>query len=498
MDLADLIILAGYMKKTQRGAYSFMGAASHHSMNRLKERLPLLLSEFNISNDKKITYHEKSENEKAVYVETLWKILLEKLEERNKKPPKSENHKELFHSYDYDNCIALRNPSGHKHDGIIINAKTGKVLSLSYEIWERDAPKEIINSNRNQFAHLEFNPLSIEKYRKDREGNTYYNLYQAPEWRTYTPNQEEIENLKCPPLYQEFFEHLYPIPEEREYVLCWIRSCIMGTNRVFLHNLGHKGAGKTWLADHVIRPLVGVDYFAAVKKNFFTSSFNGELLNNRLIHVDEAAWTKDDMPTIKRYNNAIQSVERKGKDPIRVTNYSNIIISNNNPSDCFLEWDDRRFSSMTVTTKHLTDIWPRKSIDGIEKKVWEIEHQRQWGFWLMYKFKVPEYFNPQQPFLTPKFYDIIRTSLSEWQLKILETVETRAENEISLTELLREFRRYAPQKRKVIEFAEEYRVKGEHSLGTVKTVEGELVLYPSSYFLPKDGSRNNAIQKETV
>lgn len=309
----------------------------------------------------------------------------------------------------------------------LLNPTTDSLSSVHYDVWLESIPKDerglILDARVN--ADLIYDPYNLDKCRlQEFEGIGQVlkvNTYVPPEWRQEPMDKEEIANLECPDLVWRLLVHLFPDDEAREFVVQWMRNCILTRNESYLVLNAAKGIGKGIFAN-VFEAIVGKDHFTEAHRGFLDSQFNSILKNRRMVVLDELSV---DTPTkcnhLKRYANEYQNIEEKGKDADEtIQTFANFMITNNATADMHVETNDRRFSIMECTDQRLETAMTPQEIDELQRKLkGDIEYQRQLGYWLLHygeseKYKVTDVWKG------PAFERLCYLSLKEWERFVVD------------------------------------------------------------------------------
>ena len=111
------------------------------------------------------------------------------------------------------------------------------------------------------------------------------NLYKPPIWHTQQWTKEQILKSKeqYPPQFVQFFQFLFPKPEQQMIVLDWLALAIFNHHVAALVLRGMRGNGKT-MFKHFVYHLVGSWYDAPED---LTRDFNYDFLHKRIIGMDD-------------------------------------------------------------------------------------------------------------------------------------------------------------------------------------------------------------------
>ena len=163
-----------------------------------------------------------------------------------------------------------------------------------------------------------------------------------------------------------FLEHVFENVCQRDaglfvWVIGWLAQMVqqprvkLGTS-LFLR--GRQGSGKTVVGRAMRRILGRRHYFLANDPRFVVGRFNAHLENVLLLHADEAFFAGD--PTaVGRLKDLItddqQTIERKGMEPVTVSNYLRLLGTTNSDWVIPAAEDERRFAVLDVGDRRLQD-----------------------------------------------------------------------------------------------------------------------------------------------
>jgi hypothetical protein len=321
-----------------------------------------------------------------------------------------------------------------------------------------------------------YDPYNIERfseYEYRKENLVRINLYNAPKWRLLSRNFGST----MPEIMKEFLEHLFPKAEALDYFLCWAKEAIIGRNETYLVLNGAKGIGKGILCD-LLGSLVGKENYNFVPVGYADSQFNSFMRNKRLVVYDEFKVDKPAHSRLKRYINATQNIEAKGKDAVTEDVHCSSIVTNNDESDMHLEPDDRRFSVLDLATENLNRIWTKEKITSFRDSILEEESDLivQFGNYLLNYESIFEEFNKTLPYKGDKYFRLVYNTLTEWQKFIVEVVETRTALEYEFKELKSQYKMKSAGKfplsfKKFRDFIMNYTDREENRLGELIEAE---------------------------
>lgn len=345
--------------------------------------------------------------------------------------------------------------------------------------------RAIITETGVRVATFSFNPYNdFERRVIQLEGQAVveFNCFQAPLWRCTDGSrlvnlelEKQYENVEPPQEFLEFMEHLFPIEDQRMFAYHWMYHAIFGRNETYLCMNGKKGAGKNYLIQ-LLSYLVGRDYFKDVNQRFFEEGFNAVLDKARLIQLDEIKITKDEhVSRLKKYINRDQNIEYKGIDAnVLSETFNSFIVNNNDITDLWLKWDDRRFSVPDISAVKLEDVWPKEKIDKLYESATDIEFQRRVGFFIARQG--PKYGGHAFSVLRgERYWKIVYNSLAEWERVILDMALSREHEAASITDIRLAYRdrvdggkMFPIRLQKIKDFVDDYRHEGLHQIGEVR------------------------------
>jgi hypothetical protein len=240
---------------------------------------------------------------------------------------------------------------------------------------------------------------------------TKVNLYQAPKWTTLKYSGREPEVLIG------FFNHLFPIPEDRAWVRRWLKRLINppeGRNLVALALVGLQGTGKTIFASSLCGALVGKVNALNESGNSLSSNFNSHLRNLRLVNIDDGTVAKEGNANLKNLFNNDGTSEGKGANRVKTDWHFSTILCNNNPRDIHLEANDRRFMIPELPTTRLPEVMAQEVLDAIE----DDQIIRDFCEWV----NKAEEVNLAVPPKTAAYYRVAMASLSDFYRDLVLTV----------------------------------------------------------------------------
>ncbi len=241
------------------------------------------------------------------------------------------------------------------------------------------------------------------KYREGNPEGHVLNTYIPPKWKAY---YDEVPGTP-PAIVKEFFEHLVPYEEDREYLYYWIGNSLIDICTTWLMLLGSPGIGKNVFRS-VLVGLHGMENLGAGKTDM-AERFNSALLENTLMFFDEFKWNDKHSDKLKEWPNRRVAIEGKGKDISKGDKiFCSFVMANNNIRAGYVTFEDRKFSPLRLSETRLNDKWDvvkiRNFIHTFDSDIPTEEDLRvvaQTAKWLIkerdrlsHKFPVGEYKGP--------------------------------------------------------------------------------------------------------
>lgn len=193
----------------------------------------------------------------------------------------------------------------------------------------------------------------------------------------------------------EFMEYLIPVEEDRAHVMKWVATLVarpdvkMAYSMLLISNT--QGVGKTTLAEHVLKPLVGHANVSTPKeREIVESSFNGWVSCKRLAIISEIYAGHSS----KAYNNlkdivtdSTIRVNEKFEKAYEVENWIHIFASSNDERALKIDGADRRWLIPAVAEEPKSPEWWRRFYNWLEKngglsiiKWWSEDYIKRHGF----------------------------------------------------------------------------------------------------------------------
>ena len=417
---------------------------------------------------------------------------------------------DVIKGFSYDGMVPFISVTNAKKV-LFFSKNDKKITDLDYDTYASTTEKEF--RIKPMPAVIEFNPYRPEQiYMGDYLNGqkcTHLNTYRKPEWqigkRLSASEAEKISKL--PTIIDDFFSHLFPNPECKEFVYDWLHFSLKERCETYLVMNGAKGVGKNLLSNNICGSLVGKENHKIAHKGAL-AQFNVILAECRMIVFDEFKMVDDDsINTLKRFANADQMIERKSIDVGKTEKtYNSFIICNNAVTDMKIEWDDRRFSVVDITDKKLEDAWDKERIKMLMEVVDDpmCEDMQHFGYWLLYR-KPVVMSDAFSVYKGDHFHKLCYTSFPEWAKMIIDEVtagnNTKAFFEEGDLRMMLKDRTGGlsrlPNMQKVQDFLKNYKHNGENYLGGIERDERTWYLAVNDAFINKSND-NTGIDWQNV
>lgn len=273
--------------------------------------------------------------------------------------------------------------------------------------------KKLVAVDGIKAVYVKFDPYNIKTF-YDKDEVSYLNLYSAPKWRF----------VDCEPEYggviKNLIDHLFPIEEEREYVLDWFHHSLTSRCETVLCLIGARGTGKGILLSSIAEALHSTEYFQIAKQEVLTDKFNGEFKNKRNIFFDEVDISGDrEVAKFKALANAKIAVEKKGEDSETVENFVSMSLASNYRDKFRVEPQDRRFSTPRITDVPLSKVMKEKEISDFLEDIQKEDSLEIAKFGKFLLKRVPNY-SRHEPLKNDYFFELCKLSMPSWKLFLID------------------------------------------------------------------------------
>lgn len=388
--------------------------------------------------------------------------------------------------YDYIPLVCIE-----KGATVLMNPETKEISRVNNKIWSEYLDKELREAakRRTRMCKFVYDPYNLETLDlipfEDSE-ILKYNTYLPPQWRL----MENPGKVKCPEEIDKVLNHLFPRKEAKEYILDWLFHALTNRNEVYLVLNGAKGIGKGVFCS-IVRMLVGSDHYSEAPDSLLSSQFNSVLDEKRVIILDEFKVNKAMHTRLKRYINRFQNIEKKGVDADRAIEiFNSYIISNNDLTDMYIEYDDRRFSVPDMTEKDLTEIMTKNEIKELVKRIEDEDGELAFNFGYYIFNRGAVSYDNFGIFKGQTYFRLVQSSLKVWQKFILREVLKGDEEYLSINNLRRSSRNedkrsmFPHETDKIRDFLKNYKYR-EQTLGEVVDYYEDECIKVNSDFLKK-------------
>ena len=326
---------------------------------------------------------------------------------------------------------------------VLYSPITREITKYNFKIWLTITGNKLSDMKGSiPVAKFRFNPYNLEPtyYEMDKSGLNilYLNQYNPPKWRF-----KKVE-AKIPTIIDEFLTHLFPNPEAKEYALHWLHNMILKRNQTYLCLVGARGVGKGIFSEELAGALVGRRYFDKVGDSILIDKFNGPLKDKRLIVLDEVDLDDNSkIARLKSFANDMIPIESKGRDSQIEDNYNSFIIATNSLDGMSFGPEERRFSIPEITEENLANVWSSEKIEELITilKDEESEELAQFGNWLIEHGAIKNK-NEFYCFKGEYYFEILRTSMKEWQKFLVDKLTSKESREYFVKDLSKEFKKH--------------------------------------------------------
>lgn len=508
MDKRLLIEFAEYLSDSASVKFSSVGVLSINGERlTVKEFTPWMIA-YCKHEDTKRFLPVLTESESPIYALESLKFELKRVK-NIAKTSLLNGTEDIIQGYSYDGLIPFISvTNGSK---ILFYSKTEqKLTECDYDTYAIVVDKE--RQIKPIPCVISFNPYRPEQiYLSEKDGKrcTHLNTYQKPEWqigKTLT-DKEAAEISHLPDIFAEFFEHLFPKKECREFVYDWMHFALSSRCETYLVLNGAKGIGKNIFAEKLCAALLGKNNHKLASAGALESNFNAILAECRMIVFDEFKMIDDNVINrLKRYVNDEQTIEYKNIDigKTEIT-YNSFFICNNAETDMKIAWDDRRFSVADLTKIKLDDVWSSEKITLLQNIIKTPGHEmiRQLGYWFLYR-KPTVMTNNFSCYRGDHFYKLCYTSMPEWSKMIIDEVTRGKKGYFDEGELKALFRERTngvhrfPHMSKVEDFLKNYKHNGTHYLGYLEKDDVTYYLQVNEHFIKSNTNDTTNIDWQSV
>lgn len=323
----------------------------------------------------------------------------------------------------------------------IFNPDTKECLGGDVDTWLKQVARKerellLETSITGAIHYIPSNTSKVIKGQVDGQDIPVFNTYVAPLWENnYTP-------LETPPKdFEDYMTKFIPDERCRNYVYFWLKNMVRNRNEDILLLHGIEGAGKGLLVEVASR-LIGERNFFRTEQNFFASRFNQELADRKLVFFDELNMREHRAKrTLKDMSNGYLKYEAKGKTPYNKDNYASMIVANNDPRDCHIIQNDRRFSPIDIAKVNLSDQYSVDGLSSIWTKVRTDDSfiQEIYNF-LMTNEYIEESWGKSFSWKGDLYKELCFTTLSQGERFLIREIENSEDEFIEVIDLVDKFK----------------------------------------------------------
>jgi hypothetical protein len=273
----------------------------------------------------------------------------------------------------------------------LYHARKDKVFPISYEV-AIDRVRALIGGeglaqwlNTNQ-KHCVFeyapNQGRIVEHPDDIPG---FNLWSPAPWAIgWEPPPAPIDP---PTEFAEFMAGLFTTDESRQHAAAWLRDATFTRAGSVLLLTGTPGTGKNMFVECLAKPLVGADNSITAQRGFAKTGFQASIARRRLAFFDEMPLCGALREALKQYHNARGTFERKNVEvEIEEDIHASIVVANNHPHRCYLEYSDRKFFVPEVAETQLQETLGARKIKRLVKLAADRDFLRHVAGYLWHAF----------------------------------------------------------------------------------------------------------------
>lgn len=243
--------------------------------------------------------------------------------------------KKEVNEYIKENFYKITNKQGYlvyhrNEDGTTVNF--GYIQSLVRKkidkIDDEDAVNAAILSTVPMIRKVIYKPIIGSSHLIDRSAATLdYNL------NTYKPSAYQGKKLEreIPPVFDAYFKRLFPNDDIRKGVLYWLAGLVHKPDNVFGFApvlVGDSGTGKSFLIDHIVKPLIGDTNYQRISMHQLKGKFDIGMSTRSLIYCDELQCGAQNN-LLSYIGNKTITIEEKGKDVTTELVTASFVFSSN-------------------------------------------------------------------------------------------------------------------------------------------------------------------------
>jgi len=196
------------------------------------------------------------------------------------------------------------------------------------------------------------------------EGVSHFNMYVPPEYLKLA------DGVGDPTDFILLTEHLFPVKEEREHVMSFVRQAVIGRcESKQLYLVGDQGVGKGVFYD-VIKNLFAPEVVKKGSPKLLDKQFKPDLSRLRLLYIDEFVMKEgsNSRAESRAISESEVSIEQKYYDEKTVVSNTSFIFSSNETSKLSFAPTERRPLVPTLAREYLEDVFPDAWIEDLKDR----------------------------------------------------------------------------------------------------------------------------------
>lgn len=350
----------------------------------------------------------------------------------------------------------------------MLNTTTGQRAKMGYEAWKKlkggkASASEIMASQRAALVrYMPFVHKTISKA-VDQEGQSFniINPYFPP---PYSVLEDQVKP-GLDPILVEFFEHLFPLKTDREFVYDWIHHSLTSRCHTYLclYSIAQQ-TGKSTFSEILLTNLHGAENSTPVKGNFPSPTFNGLMQNKTYLHGQEFSLRGKDRyekyEALKGLTSDTVKLEEKNVKEFTARLHFSGCFTGNSMSPFPLVASEVRFSFPHLTSTPLIEA---KGIDWVNVLYKTIKTPEVLAKAArFFKERKPKY-NDRKHLVNDKFFEVVKYSAHKFIKFIIGYIKDVNEvSKISVDYLIKLYRKEAgnnaklPQEEDIHSFFETY------------------------------------------